>query len=92
MEDAVAAQVKEKEEDQISGDPFAVNAERELQNVETRIEEMEQALARLNQALFEANEAMEWSRVQKLNVEYRTMQSDLDKLMARWEHLAEAQV
>jgi hypothetical protein len=63
-----------------------------LEGVEARIEEMEQALVRLDRALFEANEAMEWTRVQELNVEYQAAQSNLDDLMSRWERLAEAQV
>ena len=67
-------------------------AERELADVEARIEEKEQSLVHLNRALFEANEAMEWSRVQALNLEYQAAQADLDDLMARWERLAEAQV
>ena len=67
-------------------------AERELEGVEARIEEMEQTLVRLDRALFEANEAMEWTRVQKLNVKYQAAQSNLDDLMSRWERLAEAQV
>jgi ATP-binding cassette, subfamily F, member 3 len=67
-------------------------AERDLEGVEARIEEMEQTLVRLDRALFEANEAMEWTRVQKLNVKYQAAQSNLDDLMSRWERLAEAQV
>jgi ATP-binding cassette subfamily F protein 3 len=75
-----------------AGHGSGVRVERELEGVESRIEEMEQALAQLDQALFEANEAMEWSRVQELNVEYQAAQADLDTLMSRWERLAEAQV
>jgi ATP-binding cassette subfamily F protein 3 len=90
---AVIRSAKEQEvARRASGRDAGANGERELEGVEARIEEMEQALVRLDRALFEANEAMEWTRVQELNVEYQAAQSNLDDLMSRWERLAEAQV
>ncbi len=68
----------------------SAQTQRTLDQVEAEIQALEQELETLNHALTEASLKQQLDRVRKLGVQYEHIQSELEKRMAEWVALGEA--
>lgn len=66
----------------------ARSKQRELAEIEQLIHTTEANLDRLSQALQTASQNQQWDNIQSLSQKYKTAQTQLDKLMSRWELLS----
>jgi ATP-binding cassette subfamily F protein 3 len=65
-----------------------LSKQRELAEIERLIHNIEDNLERLSQALQTASQNQQWDNIQSLSQKYKATQTQLDKLMSRWELLS----